>query len=109
MVQTLDRQIAIYIPSTNGKRSINPARHVDRALALFARLFGGSTAYPARGAWLSESNELVTESISIVESFTTASTLAQYIDQVREYALELKHELNQESIAFKVNGKLELL
>ena len=113
MVQILDKQIAIYIPSTNGNRQIDSTRYVNRALKLFSNLFGGSTEYrprdiPARGAWIDQNDSLISEDINIVESYTDKRTLAQNIETVRQWTIELKAELHQESIALKVNNKLEL-
>ncbi len=114
MVQILDHQIAIYIPSTNGSRHIDSTRYVNRALKLFSSLFGGSTStqprnLPARGAWVDQRGDLVSEDINIVESYTDQTLLAQHVETVRQWAIELKAELRQESIALKVNDKLELL
>ena len=115
MVTILDNQIAVYIPGTNGTRQIDSARYVERALELFANLFGGSTiesrprAHNVTGAWKDSRGNLITEDITIVESYTDKTTLAANIDTVRKWSLELKQELNQESFAIRVNQILELL
>ncbi len=115
MVTILDNQIAIYIPGTNGVRRINSARYVTRALELFSNLFGGSTiesrprAHNVTGAWKDSSGNLITEDITIVESYTDKTTLAANIDIVRQWSLELKRELNQDALAIRINKTLELL
>ena len=115
MAIVLDNQIAIYIPDTNGTRQIDSARYVERALELFSNLFGGSTiesrprAHNVTGAWKDSSGNLITEDITIVESYTDKKTLAANIEIVRKWSLELKQELNQESLAIRVNQTLELL
>ena len=115
MVQILDNQIAIYIPSTNGSRQIDSTRYANRALKLLSSLFGGSTiesqprAHNVRGAWADSSGNLISENITIVESYTDKKTLSEHIDTVRKWSLELKHELNQESLALRINQILEIL
>ena len=115
MVTILDNQIAVYIPGTNGTRQIDSARYVERALELFANLFGGSTiesrprAHNVTGAWNDSRGNLIRERITIVEYYTDKSTPAANVEIVRAWAIDLKSELNQESFAISVNQTLELL
>ena len=115
MVTILNNQIAVYIPSTNGNRQIDSARYVERALKLFTNLFGGSTiesrprAHNVTGAWKDSSGNLITEDITIVESYTDKKTLAANVEIVRKWSLELKQELNQDALALRINRTLELL
>ncbi len=111
MTIMLDNRVAVYIPSTYDiNKPIDSTRQVNRALEYLTTLFGGSTAIQsARGVWQSETLGLIHEKITIIESFCSADSLTRNIRDIRKFAREIKHELQQESIAIKVNNTLELL
>lgn len=103
-------RIALYVPSTNGSETINNASYVKAALTKFSSLFGGASATPLKGAWLGE-NGLVLENTVIVYAFTPKIN-TQTRRAVIQYAEQLKHDLNQESVAIeivKTRGGLFLL
>ena len=103
-------RIALYIPSTQGANPIDNTPYVKQALEQFSNLFGGASANPVQGSWLGESG-LVTENTVIVYSYAS-----QFSESTRQTVLgiadQLKHTLNQESVALeitKVTGGLYLL
>lgn len=101
-------RIAIYVPSTvNVNRKTNTTKYVNNTLQGMSRLFGGATAIKAAGGWITSYNELVTEDITIVYSFSdTASFTEEAINEVISYCEHLKRELKQECITLELNNQL---
>jgi hypothetical protein len=108
----LANRMVLYIPSTaNVNQSItqeHAEQWVEAALRLLSTLFGGATAIRAVGSWVSHSDTLVTENVTIVYAFADELSTKK-LTAVKQFALKLKRELGQESVAVEVNGKLYLL
>lgn len=104
-------KVSLYIPSTaNVSVALTESAaelYVSRSLRFLSRMFGGATAIPASGAWVSE-DTLVTEKVTIVYSFTQSLTRQQLLE-IQQHCLELKRDLAQESIAVEINGELFLI
>lgn len=102
--------IGIYVPSTIGVNVHADTRdYLDRTLAYMSKLFGGATSHQAQGAWSSKSADVISESISIVRSYTTQRDLDQHLPAVVEYVESLKQELKQEAMAIEINRRLMLI
>lgn len=104
----LGQHVAIFIPSTKDVDKQLPTteyrKEINQAIVFLSKEFGGATAIPATGGWLS-GNALVTEDVTIVVSFTEKLSQRE-IQTVIAYANELKNRLSQEVISVLVNGKL---
>lgn len=106
----LSCSVKIYVPSTkNVKEAFNAIEWIDRSLALFSKEFGGATATNALGAWVSHAGELIKENITMVFSYALQEQLNKSIQTIYDFALEMKKQLGQESIALEVNGKMYLI
>lgn len=104
---SLDHNLKIYVPSTkNVSETIDNTPYVNRLLGLCSDLFGGSTAYQALGAWNSKDKGLVTEKVTIVESYATSEAIENGLLKVLKECKKLKAELTQESIALEYDKKL---
>lgn len=54
-LQPLRHRVAIYVPGTNGvNTAADNAHYVKMAAATLSNLFGGATATPAIGYWMSD-------------------------------------------------------
>jgi len=104
----LDNVVKIYIPSTNGNDPITKDEHnawVDKSMTKFSKMFGGATAVDGKGAWVDDNDNLIKEDVTIVYSFAQKLNNTS-IDQVVEYAKEVKESLHQSSVSVEVNGKM---
>lgn len=106
----LSQKVKIYVPSTvDVNIAADNSKYVEKSLKLLASAFGGATSYQAFGAWLSQSGELVKESITVCEAFCKEADLQNSIELIYDFCLELKIELKQEAIALEVNGILHFV
>lgn len=106
----LSSVVKIYIPSTiNVNEEIDSTIHTDRALTFLSGLFGGATSTPALGAWMTQGGGLIKERVTIVFAYADTLGLSVHIDDIYNYCLCLKRELNQEAIALEINGELYLI
>lgn len=106
----LNHNVKIYVPSTvDVKKTIDSAKIVIATQELLSKMFGGASRYGAMGSWVSDTHGLVTEHISIVESYCTEEQLEKNLDQVLQYCYKLKKDMSQEAISLEVDNKLYLV
>lgn len=104
---SLDHNFKLYIPSTiNVNERTNSKKYITQALKTFSTLFGGATSYKAIGAWVSNSQGLVTENVTIVESYASADQVENGLQTVLELANTIKHDLSQEAVSLEYDNKL---
>jgi hypothetical protein len=105
----LEHKVTLYIPSTkNISETLSENEQsivIQDALSFLSKQFGGATALEAKGAWLSESGDLVTESVTLVYSFCEQFGEAEH-KIVWAFAEGLKEKLSQEAIAVEIDNKL---
>ena len=66
---SLSHKVKIYVPSTiNVNESYDNMPIVESVLCNLAKFFGGATSYPAFGAWVTSTGQLVNERITICEA-----------------------------------------
>lgn len=108
----LSHKIAIYIPSTiNGNQPASAdliAKWVRTSKIKLANLFGGFTAYNSQGGYYSTEHGLIEEKVTIVQSFTDEEGLTK-LDKVKELAVEIANEMNQEVVSVEVDGTLSFV
>lgn len=109
----LNNQVKIYVTSTRNLKVFNrnivlpfnnkkQVAKIQRELSL---LFGGSTSYNALGSYVMNDNQLVTEKVVIVQSFIDVLN-DEIIQRIKEIAIQLKNDSNQESVAIEINNTL---
>ena len=104
---TLSNKVTVYIPATvNINQEIDNTKYVEKAATLLSDLFGGATATEAVGFWTSPTMGLVKERTTMVFAYADQDALRTGIDQVIDFALNLKTELAQDSVAVEVNGEM---
>jgi hypothetical protein len=108
----LAQNVKVFVPSTTAVNKAGDelqAVYIRKFMELMSEEFGGSTSYKAIGAWLSVSEGLVTENVTIVEAFAPDSTFEAGLNKVLKLATKMKKGMGQEAIAIQVNGDLFLL
>lgn len=106
-MQALRHKVAIYVPGTNGvNTAADNAEHVRKAAALLSDLFGGATATPAVGYWMSDAAGLVEEKTTVVYAYATNGALESGLDAVIDFCDGMKTELQQEAVSLEIDGAL---
>lgn len=106
-LQPLRHRVAVYVPGTNGvNTAADNSEYVRRAAALLSDAFGGATATPARGFWMSESAGLVEERVTIVYAYAGNEALEDQLGAVIEFCEGMKEALKQEAISLELDSAL---
>lgn len=104
-LQALRHRVAVYVPGTNGvNTAADNSEYVRRAAALLSDAFGGATATPARGFWMSESAGLVEERVTIVYAYAGNEALEDQLGAVIEFCEGMKESLKQEAVGLEIDG-----
>lgn len=107
---SLSHNVKLYIPSTiNTNQESDNSKQVKRVLTVFSKYFGGATSYQAIGAWSSNTKGLVTEKITIIQSFATSESISQNLPKVLKLAQTIKKEMSQESVSLEYDNQLFLI
>lgn len=106
----LPQRVALYVPSTTDTdKPTDNAAQVERVASHFCEMFGGATAQPSAGYWISESAGLVREAVTIVYAACTAAQLREHLPDVLQLAQQIKAEMQQEAISAEINGTLYII
>lgn len=106
-LQPLRHRVAIYVPGTNGiNTAADNARYVKMAAATLSNLFGGATATPAIGYWMSDAAGLVEEKTTVVYAYAGNEALEDKLGAVIEFCEGMKEELKQEAISLELDSAL---
>lgn len=107
---SLNHAVALFVPSTmDVNQTTDNTTQVQAALSFFGTLFGGATSSNAEGAWRSEESGLVTEQVTIVRTFISKKALDSHLDDVLNFASDLKRDMKQEAVAISVDNQLILV
>jgi hypothetical protein len=102
-------EFQIYIPNTfDVDGAISAEFRADllvKVQVAFSQEFGGFTITEAVGGWVSANGQLVTEQVTIVSSSADEIT-PRRLRLVRQVALAVKHQLQQEAVSVRVDGTL---
>jgi hypothetical protein len=105
----LAHHIGVYIPTTAGAgHTVDAAPLVEKTLAFLGERFGGATSIKGQGVWNGDAG-LVSETVYIVQAFTTQTGMNRHLKDVVEYAKDIKAMLKQEAMALEVDRQLILL
>jgi hypothetical protein len=105
MNTALTNKVTLYVPSTNTDAKTRGSV-VFRTAGLFARLFGGFTITQGQGGWMSPTQGLVMEDVTLVSSHCYDSALDAGLPRVMAMAKGICKTMSQESVAVEVNGVL---
>lgn len=106
----LPQRVALYVPSTQDiNHATDNAAQVERVARDFCGWFGGATAQPSAGYWISDTAGLVRESVTIVYAACTAAQLREHLPDVLQLAQQIKAEMQQEAVSAEINGTLYII
>lgn len=106
----LNSKVAIYVPSTiNVSKECDNTEYVKNTIKQLSTWFGGATATPAIGGWVSAAGEVVVENVSIVYSFCTTEDLQKYAADIIALCESIKHDMRQEAVTLEINGQVKFV
>ena len=106
----LPQRVALYVPSTQDiNHATDNASQVERVARDICGWFGGATAQPSAGYWISDTAGLVRESVTIVYAACTAAQLREHLPDVLQLAQQIKAEMQQEAESAEINGTLYIM
>lgn len=105
----LTDRITIYVPST--KDGNKPAKGLQKRVTkhtarVFSRIFGGATAYKARGYWNSSEKGLIAEEQNIIFSACTEADREKNTARVFSLAKFICKYMKQEAVTVEINNTL---
>jgi hypothetical protein len=106
----LNSKVAIYVPSTiNVNEECDNTQYVKNTIKQLSTWFGGATATPTIGGWVSAAGEVVVENVSIVYSFCTTEDLQKYAADIIALCESIKHDMRQEAVTLEINGQVKFV
>lgn len=106
----LPQRVALYVPGTQDiNHATDNAAQVERVAREFCGWFGGATAQPSAGYWLSDSAGLIREAVTIVYAACTADQLRERLPDVLTLAQQIKQDMAQEAVSVELNGALYII
>lgn len=106
----LTQRVALYVPSTTDTdKPTDNAAQVERVARAFCGWFGGATAQPSAGYWISDTAGLVREAVTIVYAACTADQLRDRLPDVLTLAQQIKTDMQQEAVSAEINGTLYII
>lgn len=106
----LTQRVALYVPSTTDTdKPTDNAAQVERVAREFCGWFGGATAQPSAGYWLSDTAGLIREAVTIVYAACTADQLREHLPDVLTLAQQIKQDMAQEAVSVELNGTLYII
>ena len=108
----LNCKFAVYVPTTVHVDKVDNdlaeyvKQHVTKCLAEW---FGGATATPAVGAWVSESGKVVYENVNIVYAYCTSEQAVAMFENVVGLCEYVKHTMSQEAVTLEYNGQVKFI
>lgn len=107
---SLTHVIGVFIPSTvDVDQTIDNSQQIQAALSFFGEIFGGAISNRGDGVWRSEDSGLVVEQVTVVRAFVSEDALQKHLDDVVDFATNLKKEMKQEAVAIDVDNQLVLV
>lgn len=106
----LNCKFGIYVPSTmDVDEVIDNSAEVVRVIGELSSIFGGATATPALGGWVTEKGSVVVEKTTIVYSFCTSEQAAEHFEEVLAICERIKREYRQEAVTLEYNGQIKFV
>ena len=103
---------SVYIPSTRQGNiplsQVESERIIKIVLTRMSQAFGGCTATHSIGSWLSNTHGLITEPVTIAQSYYDIDPIVAD-RKVKSIARWIKKELQQESVSIQSNDGLEFI
>jgi len=104
----IDSKVSVTVPSTvnvgQQASEIMVEAIVDQTLQTLSELFGGATAFPAKGAYVSEDGALIKEDVIVVEALCEKQDAHFQADQVMDLAAQICEVMSQECVLVQIDG-----
>lgn len=106
----LPQRVALYVPGTQGPATATDnAAQVERVARELCGWFGGATAQPSAGYWISDNAGLIREAVTIVYAACTAAQLREHLPDVLQLAQQIKAEMQQEAVTITIDQKMYII
>jgi hypothetical protein len=93
----------------NVNETCDNTEYVKNTIKQLSTWFGGATATPAIGGWVSAAGEVVVENVSIVYSFCTTDDLQKHAEDIIALCKSIKHDMRQEAVTLEINGQVKFV
>lgn len=106
------RSVSVFVPGTCGAE---PRPELQKEVVSFtarkmSEVFGGATAYPARGYWIGGDGELVEEDVVRLSSFVPHDVTTSHAERVvQSLARKIRLGMQQESVLYEVDSQARFL
>ena len=104
----IDSSVKVTVPSTvdvgTPASQIMIDSVVDQVLITLSDLFGGATAIPGRGAYVSDAGDLITENVIVVEALCEKQSAHFQADQVMDLGAQICEAMDQECVLVQIDG-----
>jgi len=108
--EILENTLELIVPNKdrNG-HSIDPQPIVRFLIDYAAKLFGGLKDTFVNGKWKNHFDKTISEKVRLIEICFKSEQLTEFSMILTTFVVLLTHVLNQETAAYKINGKLVLV
>lgn len=107
---SLPEKIAVYIPSTiDVNVKCDTTKYSEYFENLFSKLFGGCSAMPINGFWISDKTGLVKENIFYIYANSDHETINNSLESILTDVKKMCSELKQDCISLEINGILHFI
>lgn len=107
LLKPLTQKISLYIPTNVEGKIIDNSDMTKKAASFFSDLFGGASVMKISGVW-NGWNGVTFEDINLVYSFAEELD-DESIDEVFQFAADMKKEMRQEAVSVEINNALYLI
>lgn len=106
----LPQRVALYVPgTTDTDKPTDNAAQIERVARALCGWFGGATAQPSAGYWISDTAGLVHEAVTIVYAACTADQLRERLPDVLTLAQQIKQDMAQEAVTITIDQKMYII
>ena len=105
----LPLECVVYIPSTDGERTISPeefASRRDEAADLLSALFGGCRESMATGRYKAKDGSMIAEEVAVLTGFGDADDFERKRQEFLAWLIDKRDEWGQEALGFEFEGDL---
>ena len=105
----LPLECVVYIPSTDGDRTISSeefAHRRDEAADLLSSLFGGCRESMATGRYRAKDGTLISEEVAVLTGFGDADDYERKRKDFLAWLIDKRDEWGQEALGFEFEGDL---
>ena len=105
----LPLECVVYIPSTDGERTISAeefASRRDEAADLLSSLFGGCRESMATGRYKAKDGSMIAEEVAVLTGFGDADDFERKRQEFLAWLIDKRDEWGQEALGFEFEGDL---